>query len=411
MRIAIFTMGTRGDVQPYIYLAAKLNEQGCETVIGTHPCWKKLVCDAGISYLPIGPDIDIELETARIRGKTANAILSMMKTMNFVFRMIEHSTKEIYDACKGKDLIIVSHSQMGATEAEALGIPMVNVTLQTEMIPQKLKPQILADRLIGKLISRQICKPYNKIRKKYRLPELKDSGDLLSGTVNLIPISKYVTERNAYWEDKNILTGYWYEEDEHFVPDQKLSDFLEAGDKPIILALGAMSFESTSEKDKLDIFVNAFQKTGKRAIIQGFQKSVADYAFPDTMLPCASVPHSWLFRQGYAVIHHCGFGTSSAAMIYGIPSIPVPHVLDQTGFAGQMEKLGVSTRMIPAKDISEARIVEAISELDRNYDSIYDNVQKLSVKLQNEKGLDHAVRAIGNCNYDNPDRKDGIPCK
>ena len=54
----------------------------------------------------------------------------MLRLMNFVFKIIQNSTAEIYDVCKGKDLIIVSHSQMGATEAEALGIPTVNVTLQ-----------------------------------------------------------------------------------------------------------------------------------------------------------------------------------------------------------------------------------------------------------------------------------------
>ena len=90
----------------------------------------------------------------------------------------------------------------------------------------------------------------------------------------------------------------------------------------MILALGAMSFESESEREKLDMFVTAFRETGKRAIIQGFQKSLINYELPETMLACGSVPHSWLFRRGYAVIHHCGFGTSVAAMLYGIPSIP-----------------------------------------------------------------------------------------
>lgn len=60
----------------------------------------------------------------------------------------------------------------------------------------------------------------------------------------------------------------------------------------------AMSFEAESEKEKLDMFVNAFQKTGCRAIIQGFQKTLKDYKLPDAMIACGSVPHSWLFKQG-----------------------------------------------------------------------------------------------------------------
>lgn len=52
----------------------------------------------------------------------------------------------------------------------------------------------------------------------------------------------------------------------------------------MILALGAMSFEAESEKEKLDMFVNAFRKTECRAVIQGFRKSLADYDLPDTMI-------------------------------------------------------------------------------------------------------------------------------
>lgn len=178
-KIAMFTMGTRGDVQPYIYLARALNNAGYEVVIGSHPCWKKLIEDAGVLFVSIGPDINIEKEAAIIRGKNSNPIASMLKTMNFVFKIIQKSTNEVYAACKGKDLIIVSHSQMGATEAEVLGIPTVNVTLQTEMIAQKLKEQKWTDKLIGGLIGRQMAKPYNKIRKVYGLPKMKSSDEII----------------------------------------------------------------------------------------------------------------------------------------------------------------------------------------------------------------------------------------
>ncbi len=56
----------------------------------------------------------------------------MLKTANFIFNMIQESTGDIYNICEGKDLIVVTHSHMGAVEAEVLGIPTVNVTLQTE---------------------------------------------------------------------------------------------------------------------------------------------------------------------------------------------------------------------------------------------------------------------------------------
>lgn len=357
---------------------------------------KELIEQAGVSFVAIGPDINIEKEAAIIRGKNSNPAISMLKTMNFVFKIIQNSTGEIYEACKGKDLIVVSHSQMGATEAEVLGIPTVNVTLQTEMIAEKLKEQKLTDKLIGNFIGSQLAKPYNKIRKVYGLPKVKSSEEIISKNLNLIPISKYVKERNPYWDHQHILTGYWYEDEGEYVPEDRIAEFLEKGEKPIILALGAMSFEDREEKEKLDIFINAFSETNKRAIIQGFQKTLQNYKLPDTVIACGSVPHSWLFKQGYCVIHHCGFGTAAASMIYGIPSIPVPHVLDQMGFAMQLEKIGVSVRPIQAKELSKERIVEAIMEMQQTYAEKENKAAEISVRIREEDGLGKAIELIGN---------------
>ena len=47
-KIAMFTMGTRGDVQPYIFLSKELMKNGYDVTLGSHPCWKKLIEEAGI---------------------------------------------------------------------------------------------------------------------------------------------------------------------------------------------------------------------------------------------------------------------------------------------------------------------------------------------------------------------------
>ena len=393
-KIAMFTMGTRGDVQPYIYLSKGLMKAGYDVTLGTHPCWRELVESFGVHFEPVGPDIDIEEETSIIRGKSKNAVMSILKTMNFIMKIIEGSSKEVYEICKGKDLIIVTHSQMGAVEAGVLGIPKVNVTLQTEMIGEKLRKQKFSEKLIGSFIAKQAAKPTNKIRKIYGLKPVKSADEEMSDKLNLIPISKFVIDRNPYWEAKNVLTGYWYDETEEYTPDEKLAAFIGSGEKPIVLALGAMSFETAADRAKLDMFVNAFKKTGQRAVIQGFKKSLEDYALPDSMISVGSVPHSWLFRHAKCVIHHCGFGTTAASMIYGVPSIPVPHVLDQLSFAMQLEKRQVATKLIKAKDLSEQTIINAIEDLNSTYAVKKRNAEAISEKISSEHGVETAVRLI-----------------
>lgn len=395
-KIAMFTMGTRGDVQPYIYLAQELTDRGCEVTIGTHPCWEKLVRGAGIQFAPIGPDIDIEKEAAIIRGKTRNPIISILKTMNFVLRIIENSSSDIYKVCEGQDMVVISHSNMGDAEADALKIPTVSVVLQHEMIPLMLKEKSFKDKMLGKLIAGPTTKPYNKIRKLYALEPVKDLGEKRCQNTCLVPISKYVLERNPYWSPNVVLCGYWYREEPDYQPDERLAAFLNAGAKPVILALGAMSFEDSSDREKLDAFVNAFKKTGERAIIQGFNKTLQNYDLPDDMLAVGSVPHSYLFRQGKLVIHHCGFGTASASLIYGIPSIPVPHVLDQSGFAKTLTELGVACEPLNGNAITEADVISAINAMNDSYEQKKARVEELSDKIRTENGLQRAAELILN---------------
>ena len=114
---AVFTMGTRGDVQLYIYLAGQLIEEGIDTIIGTHPYWKDLVEEAGVGFVPIGSNINIEKEMAAIRGNGTNP-MSGIREQEFVADFFQDATHDILNACKGKDMVIVGHTMIGAVEAE-----------------------------------------------------------------------------------------------------------------------------------------------------------------------------------------------------------------------------------------------------------------------------------------------------
>ena len=112
------------------------------------------------------------------------------------------------------------------------------------------------------------------------------------------------------------------------------------------------------------------------------------------MIAVGGIPHSWLFKNAKCVIHHCGFGTTAATMIYGVPSIPVPHVLDQLGFAMQLEKKDVATKHIDAKNLTEQSIIAAIEELNSSYAVKKRNAEAISDKISTEHGVDEALRLI-----------------
>lgn len=129
---------------------------------------------------------------------------------------------------------------------------------------------------------------------------------------------------------------------------------------------------------------------------KGFDETLRNYNLPQTVISVGSLPHSWLFRQGYCVIHHGGFGTSASAILAGKPSIVIPHVLDQFLWANKVYELNAGMKPIKANELSEKILIETIELLKTNYDQIEDEVQRLSQKMKEENGLKTTVALIQN---------------
>ena len=401
MKIFIPTMGTRGDIQPYIALSRKLINSGFEVIIATHPCWKGLIESYNVKFMPLGPDIDIEYETAYIRGKSKNWIIGLIRTMKFVFKIIEKSTFEIKELCSDVDLVIASHSNIGATEAEASGVPFISVTLHPDAIPKKLekksKIKIVLGKLIGALINPLIVGPYNKLRKIHGLKKISYFDQLLSPLLNIVPISPLIYPPNKLWDEKNKVVGYWFvDESMDYNPTDLLMDFIKSGPSPIIISLGAMGFESKEEKPKLDILINSINKTKMRAIIQGFSKSLENYQLGENIIAIGDVPHTWLFKYGYCVIHHGGMSTTATSIYSGVPSIVIPHITDQYFWANRIYELQLGPNPIPSKDLSEDTLVNAINRVKNNYEQFSNSAKVLAEKIHDENGLEKTIELIKN---------------
>ena len=118
MKISIPTIGSRGDVQPFIALAQGLVRAGHTVTVASHPIMKPLVVSYGVTFAPIGPDIDLSLEVAAIRNKAPNAVMGLIKAMRFGFEMLERSHDDILVQCQDADLVVVP-SAIAAGKNEA----------------------------------------------------------------------------------------------------------------------------------------------------------------------------------------------------------------------------------------------------------------------------------------------------
>ena len=129
MNIKIPTIGSRGDVQPFIALAQGLVCAGHQATVLTHPVMRNLVENHNVPFAQIGPDVDMEEVTSSIRQRSRNPWAGLIQAMRFAFEMLERSHEDIMAACQGADLMVISASgAAGKNEAELLGNPMPEST-------------------------------------------------------------------------------------------------------------------------------------------------------------------------------------------------------------------------------------------------------------------------------------------
>jgi MGT family glycosyltransferase len=398
MKILIPTIGSRGDVQPFIALAQGLSQAGHTVTLASHPVMKALVESHGVTFAPIGPDVDLTREVAAIRHHSRNAILGLVRGMRFGFDMLERSHDDILAHCHQADLVVVPAAiAAGKNEADQLGRPYLSVTLMPWAIPWDDPERPLFKRMAYRLVDRAISlittQPLNRIRKRLGLPPVGPEG-FTSTRLNLVPVSPAVFVPNPHWGPQHQVVGYWFAEaPSAWQPPADLLCFLDNGDPPLLVSLGAMSLGEDDALESASLFVEAIDQAGVRAIIQGWEVGMKQLNLPPTVYAAGSLPHSWLLPLTAGVVHHGGFGTTAAGLRAGVPHLVIPHIADQFYWGQRLHQLGVGPPFIPRPRLNCDRLATALREISSDTE-LHANAIALGERIRAENGVEKAVYLI-----------------
>lgn len=398
MRIAIPTIGTRGDVQPFIALAQSLVSTGHAVTLGSHPLMRELVETHGVVFAPMGPDIDLGREVAAIRHKARNPVSGLIQAMRFGFDMLERSHEDILVLCRGADLVVVPTAvAAGKNEAELLNLPYLSVTLMPWAIPWDDPQRPLLKRMaygaIDGLVALITTLPLNRIRKRQGLPPVGKEG-FTSPRLNLVPVSPAVYPPNPLWEQRHRIVGYWFAEAPRgWQPSADLLAFLSSGEPPLLVSLGAMSLGDEDALESAALFVDAIRQAGVRAIVQGWGAGVRQLDLPSNICACGALPHSWLLPHCAGIVHHGGYGTTTAGLRAGIPALVIPHIADQFYWGKQVQNLGVGPPFISRPKLTRDGLASALKELVEN-EHLHAAASALGEKIRLEDGLGNALKLI-----------------
>jgi len=118
-------------------------------------------------------------------------------------------------------------------------------------------------------------------------------------------------------------------------------------------------------------------------------------SLPKDIFILESAPHSWLFPQMAAVVHHGGAGTTAAGLRAGVPGVVIPFSNDQFAWGRRAYELGVGSKPIPRKTLTAEKLADAIRFVLTK--EIKDAAKVLGAKIQSENGALAAAKIIIDC--------------
>lgn len=383
MRICMQTLGTRGDVQPYVALARRLIKMGHSAVICTGESFRQLVEGNGVAFHRVTSDLMALLNTDEGRQVLRDGMRHPFSAMRYAREVVNPAFRKSLDdfwaGAQGADVILYHPKALAAPDmAKALKIPCISVPTVPITYPVSEFPNMAIAPMAnwGAVLNRLSY----AIMGKADLSSLKEINDFRRNTLGLparkaglygyeidgrsipiiCPVSPALFEDVKSWDGRVYLPGFMYLDVEHLALDPQVAAFLANGDRPIVVSFGSMPLRRPQAF--LSMLSAALKMTGNRAVLLTSEMDLSVDG-DDNILAVKSAPHGLLFPCAKGIVHHGGIGTVAEALRSGAPQLIIPFSADQPFWAHRLHRLGYALHPLQEGALSSAKLADAFREM------------------------------------------------
>lgn len=413
MHFCLVTYGSRGDVQPFIYLALGLKDRGHRVTLAAPENFKQLVEGYQIDFYPLFGDTEELVMSPEFR-KVISAGSNIGFTRMVLKKMRDKQIPildDVYKACETADAIIAVNTCIfyAAVVAEKLGKKWLLIQLNPPMIPTREFPMLMFNFpdikwlnnytyiAINNVLWQVQKKDYAMFRQRLGLPPIK--GSLFKQVINnKVPMihafSRELIDKPADWEDQFTIAGFFAQPKPAYntLPDNLpagLIEWLQAGEKPLYIGFGSIPFPDAG---KLSVIIKDILHTSPARIVycRGWSE-LPDLPPTPNLFVIEKADHGWLLPKCRAAVIHGGIGTITAVLQAGIPVIVASLFVDQPAWGKIIAKktLGVH---IPWRKLSSHTILKALKLVEEP--AIAENIKVVNARLLKENGVAAAVETI-----------------
>eukprot|EP00946_MAST-07B_sp_MAST-7B-sp1_P000983 g983.t1 len=441
LRVVFLTVGTRGDVQPFVALGKSLIKMGHRPVIVTHRKMESFVSSHGIDFRYCG----VEFDQHGVVGKAAESasIYSWFREAlrKVTLQQYTNVNSHFFSACSEEgedaaDLIVSTGHTVGPAMdfAEKLGIPMWCCQLTPhQWLTRSFGPHSHQTSCCGCLnlirhyaywgeLSRayseaKVASHAHAFRREVLGLSPADPG--LQRVLDMFQVKTFfvaarmVVPQPMDWPVPSNVCGFFFLDQDDYRPPAALEAFLDTSESaPPVVCINFGSMVLVERTNFVQDAAKAAIACGKRVLlITGWASPPKD--LPDGCFCVESVPHEWVFKKCCAVIHHGGAGTTARVLQAGVPSVIVPILIgtDQPWWADRVEELdcGVHVRGVNPgqKEIQDA-LTKVISVASGSHNSSRHEerrmaLSRVSKSMRKEDGVMNFVSAVNKLAESMPD--------
>ncbi len=416
-RVVMATIGSLGDLHPYIALALEMKKRYIEPVIVTTETYRERVESLDIEFRPLRPEMP-EQGTAEYQ-KWINGVIDPNRGAEFLFkRILAPAVRDMYEdlsaAIEGADLLITHPIVLaGPPLAQKTGIQWVSTVLAPASVWSAFDPFVppnapwlhkvikaggpWAARLYMKAV-KALSNPWltelYKLRDELGLPETEHP--LFEGQyapdLNLALFSNVLMEPQADWPANTVTTGFpFFDKNDNQPPDVDLLRFLGRGPAPIVFTLGSAAVHTAGDFYRES--VKAAKLLNRRAVLLvGNDQNRPKEPLPENIIAVNYAPFGELLPRAAAMVHQGGVGTTAQGMRAGIPMMVVPFAHDQHDNGARVERLGVA-RTLARNSYKAERVASELKELLGN-PAYSRNAREIGSRVRFESGAALAADLI-----------------
>lgn len=405
MKFILVSVGTRGDIEPFLAVAQKLKDDGHEIICAFPSQFQYLAEECKLNFFGLSPKF-LELVEGDDAVNVMGGKISWYKKLSLLIKLYKLGTKINKELVKQQyhlfqtenpDRVIFNGKSTYAFiwEIQNPGKAFFLSPVPCLIHPTSSYPHVgfkgnygtTVNKLTYKLANfgllKNITDTTKNIRKELNISTQKVKQALYS--VNTIyTISPTLFKQVDHWPPHVKIVGYHERNKEvNWTPNAKLLQFIEKHKKILFFTFGSMTNPEPEEKTKLILeilsrnHIPAIINTASGGLSKPNSYNHELFHFEET------IPYNWLFPKIYGVIHHGGSGTTHASIKYGCASMIVPHIIDQFHWNNFLFNLGTGPKGISVDKLTHKNLEPKIIDIFENKE-YKQNAEQLALNFAKE---------------------------